>query len=893
MQATAAGKPKLPPLQLLVSGLIAFAASVGPLAAAASTTGARLAGIGVPFIANQGQIDSRVSFYARTFAGTVFVTSDGRLVYSLASNRQQPRATPAAGNAAVTGWTLSESFAPASTAPVGLRPAAARVSSFVGPAAATRPDLPTFESVGLGEIAPGISLEVRTTGNNIEKLFQVAPGADVRGIHARIDGAEGLSLAADGGLIIATGLGAVQFTAPVAYQERAGSRTPVPVRYELAGGTGYGFATGDYDRSLPLIIDPLIRSTFSGGNGEDAIRAMLVHPGSGDVYVAGSTTSTNFPGTGTGAQTANPSGTDAFVARYNAGLTNLVRASYYGAANTTIANAIAILPSSGDIYIAGTTSSASGLLNMTGTLSGTFDAFIARFDGALSNVLGARYYGGSGDEEASGLAIDNLAGDVIVAGATTSSDLTLGSGTTSTGGGQDAFVAKFSANLAALTTAAYFGGGGTDRALAVARDPLTGDIVLAGVTDSTNLTGTANGALPTYGGGTSDGFAARFNATLTTLLQSTYFGGSGTDQINAVAIHPLNGQVYVAGDTESIDLRGKPVGQLNTGGGKDAFIARLHKDLSGLQAVTYYGGGGDDVANALAISRYSGEVYVAGYSTSSNLPGTASGIQAVKAAGNDAYVARFDAGLSGVKQSTFLGGSGSDIAQAVALTDSAVYVAGATASTTLAGAAPTGTQALSGGGGSDGFISALGTDLREGNSNPAPFAFAAIVGALPSSVQTSAPAKVTPTGDATGYVDGQPGSTWCASSLANCSSCDRTGGFIGGSATLLGPNPYYVCVRHTASAAPDVITESTLHIGAVAATFRVGTGAIPGFGCTLDIDLNGAQDALTDGLLVIRALFGLTGTAVTNGAIGTNALRTGWSDISAYLNTNCGANVAP
>ncbi|MBK9606697.1 MAG: hypothetical protein IPO58_09925 [Betaproteobacteria bacterium] len=166
----------------------------------------------------------------------------------------------------------------------------------------------------MGEVAHGISLEVRTAGNNIEKLFQVAPGADVRGIRARIDGAGSLSLAADGGLIIATGLGAVQFTAPVAYQERGGIRTLVPVRYELAGGTGYGFATGDYDRSLPLIIDPLIRSTFSGGNGADAIRAMLVHPGSGDIYVTGSTVSTNFPGTGTGAQTTNPSGTDAFVA---------------------------------------------------------------------------------------------------------------------------------------------------------------------------------------------------------------------------------------------------------------------------------------------------------------------------------------------------------------------------------------------------------------------------------------------------------------------------------------------------------------------------------------------------------------------------------------------------
>lgn len=65
-------------------------------------------------------------------------------------------------------------------------------------------------------------------------------------------------------------------------------------------------------------------------------------------------------------------------------------------------------------------------------------------------------------------------------------------------------------------------------------------------------------------------------------------------------------------------------------------------------------------------------------------------------------------------------------------------------------------------------------------------------------------------------------------------------------------------------------------------------------GCTLDIDGNGVQDALTDGLLIIRALFGLTGTAVTNRAIGSSSpMRTTWAQIQPYLNGKCGANFAP
>ncbi|MEO7760543.1 MAG: hypothetical protein ABIS68_01390, partial [Casimicrobiaceae bacterium] len=301
----------------------------------------------VPFVANDGQADKQVAFLARTFAGTVFVTRDGRLVYSLRGSGAH--ATPSSAPHPA-GWAISESFEGLSAAPIGLGERGNMVSDFVA-TAGSRPRhsaSPTFERVGLGEIAPGITVEVRATGNNVEKLFTLAPGADAEHLRVRIDGATGLALAADGSLSVGTGLGNLTFTAPLAYQEQNGARQTVTAAYRIGATPGlYGFALGAYDRSLPLIIDPLIRSTYSGGNATDTIRAMLVHPGSGEVYVAGSTTSTTFPSIA-GPITTNVVGTDMFVARYAAGLNSLQRVTFYGGAGDDSANAIGILPSSGD-----------------------------------------------------------------------------------------------------------------------------------------------------------------------------------------------------------------------------------------------------------------------------------------------------------------------------------------------------------------------------------------------------------------------------------------------------------------------------------------------------------------------------------------------------------------
>ena len=178
-------------------------------------------------------------------------------------------------------------------------------------------------------------------------------------------------------------------------------------------------------------------------------------------------------------------------------------------------------------------------------------------------------------------------------------------------------------------------------------------------------------------------------------------------------------------------------------------------------------------------------------------------------------------------------------------------------------------------------------------ANPAEFTVAPSINVLPLSVQTSAPTPVLPTGTATAYVEGQAGSSWCASSGPAC-TCDLSGNaFRSDVSQIASTQPYYVCIRQIAPAALNVISEATLHIGAIAGTFRVTTGTVPGFGCSFDVDGSGLTDALTDGLIILRALLGMTGSAVTNNAVALTATRTSWDDIRAYMNTNCGTSFLP
>jgi hypothetical protein len=714
--------------------VIALSALVLPVSVLARTPSdaarvrAQLAGVRLPFIENQGQVDARVAYYAPTFAGTLFVTRQGELVYALGAShtetkldRSRPSSSP--------GWSLTETLLGGRPRPAGHDRSTTGVSVFLGDDPARwRSALPTWEQVSLGEVWPGITVALRAQGRSMEKVFTVHPGGMVERIRVRVAGAQALAVDAGGALVAHTGLGAVTFTAPVAYQERDGVRRPVAVVYRHQG-LEYGFTVGVYDPGLPLVIDPLLQSTYLGGGDFDEAFALAIHPTTGDIYVAGDTNSNPFPGTAGGAQPAFGGGIcpfgpcrDVFIARLPSTLTALTQATYLGGSGDDRGFALAIHPTTGDVYVAGITDSnpfpgtAGGAQPSFG---GVEDAFVARLPSTLTALTQATYLGGSFQDRATALAIHPTTGDVYVVGITVSSPFpgTAGGAQPAIGGVEDTFVARFPSTLTSLTQATYLGGNSGDLGAALAIHPTSGDVYVAGGTGSTNFPGTAGGAQPALVvGGGGDAFIARFPSTLTSLTQATYLGGSGFDQANALTIHPTTGDVYVAGRTNSANFPGTAGGAQPVFGGGflgvDVFVARLPSTLMSLTQATYLGGTGIEAAFALAIRTLTGDVYVAGATDSSNFPGTAGGVQPALGGGGDAFIARLSSTLTSLTQATYLGGSGADRANALAIhpTTGDIYVAGSTNSSPFPGTAG-GAQPAFGGGAADGFVTRLTFDL--------------------------------------------------------------------------------------------------------------------------------------------------------------------------------------
>jgi hypothetical protein len=673
----------------------------------------------IPFVRNIGQTDPSVAYYASTFSGTVFVTRDGKIVYSLPKNGISDSVPRRAGRE--VGWSLVESPVEAETHPSGTGPATTQVSYFLGnDPTRWRTNVPTFESVSLGEVWPGIQVDLRAHGNNVEKIFTVEPHQDPSQIRMRLAGAQSLTVGEEGALVVRTGIRQVAFTRPLAYQTREGVRHSVMASYEVQGDE-YGFHLGDYDRSLPVSIDPVLQATYLGGAGSDYAVSVAIHPTSGDVYVGAQTLSANFPGTAGGAQPAATGNGDSFVGRLNPALTTIIQGTYLGGNGSDSVAGLSIHPALDKIFVAGTTTSSDfpgtggGAQAAHAGDSGAGDAFAARLNSDLTVLEQATYLGGNALDTGYALAIHPISGDVYIAGRADSSNLPGAAGgaqPTKAGFGTDSYVARFNANLTALMQTSYLGGSSTDIALALAADHVTGDVYVSGYTFSTNFPASAGGA-QTSNGGVNDAFVARFNSALTVLGQTTYLGGSSNEIGFALTVNAASGEIYVAGESRSSNFPGTTGGAQPAMGASvsDAFVARLNPALTMLHQATYLGAGSFNDAHAVIIHPISGEVYVTGATQSTNFPGTTGGAQPTTGGYYDAFVARLSPSLTALNQATYLGGGNVEVGNALAIHPSTgdVYLAGHIGSNDLPHSAG-GAQAMWGGS-DDGFLALFTADL--------------------------------------------------------------------------------------------------------------------------------------------------------------------------------------
>lgn len=706
---------------LLLAGLVLAACAVAsmllfgfrvspagsPLTTAKPSPRINLAGISLPFVENQGQWDSRIRFRADLFSGALLVTEE-ELAYNLVyagSGRVELSAGvedwPASDPTSRRTLVLKEKFLAAdgqelSLTPAGKEAAGTAVSYFNSPIPTSwRRRLPSYSSLKLGRIYPGIEVELKATAGNVEKVFYLAPGARVEDVSIKVEGVDALSLSDNGRLVLNSQAGPLEMVKPVGYQEIAGQRLPVEVSYEVRGRDEYGFRiSGPYDPDFPLVIDPalstLSASTFMGGTGNDRGYCIRVNS-AGKVYVAGYTVSifkSDFPTT-TGVFDTSVNGSyDIFLSRLNDSLTQLEASTYLGGNSADYVHSLSIAED-GNIFLTGITSSRDFPVTagafQTQYRGGEYDAFVVKISPDLDLLLGSTFLGGSGIDYGADLKVIPTSYNndtIVVVGMTGSADFPVTPGTYSQNlrGGQDAFVAVMSNSLGTMAAATFIGGSDYDIASAVAVDGL-GHFWVAGRTRSADFPVTPGAFDETYNGDY-DGFALHLLPQLNVLYSSTYIGGSGADFLYALGLEgEIDPAVYIAGYTSSSDY---PVSgnayDTTFSGIYDVFVSKLDNSLNYLVASTFLGGVSEDICRSLVVDA-SGNPYIAGWTRSANYPITSFTYDPGHNGGWDAFVTKLSVKLGAALASTFIGGSADDLAYDLTIDSSGnVYITGYTQS---------------------------------------------------------------------------------------------------------------------------------------------------------------------------------------------------------------------
>jgi hypothetical protein len=527
----------------------------------------------------------------------------------------------------------------------------------------------------------GIDMRYYLDGGRLRYDWVVHPGGEPSQIVFGLEGSEKSYIDSEGRLVFTTRFGEVKLAELRVYQ---GDREVGGRFVERPGG--WGIAVGSYDPTQPLLIDPLVYSTYIGGSGRDEGYAIAVD-GSGNAYVTGWTTSPDYDVTPGAFQTTNGGGwADVFVTKLNAAGTALVYSTYIGGSGYDYGHSIAV-DGSGNAYVTGETSSTDydvtpGAFQTRN--GGGWDVFVTKLNAAGTALVYSTYIGGSGDEYGNAIAVDG-SGNAYVTGVTSSPDydVTPGAFQTCIVGVFDVFVTKLNAAGTALVYSTYIGGNGEDRGYGIAVDG-SGHAYVTGFTYSTNYDVTP-GAFQTTKSTTSpletDVFVTKLNATGTALVYSTYIGGSDGDRGNGIAVDG-SGNAYVTGWTNSPDYDVTPGAfQTTNGGGADVFVTKLNATGTALVYSTYIGGSGEDRGNGIAVDG-SGNAYVTGWTNSPDYDVTPGAFQTTNGGGQDVFVTKLNATGTALVYSTYIGGGFDDYGYAIAVDGSGnAYVTGYTTST--------------------------------------------------------------------------------------------------------------------------------------------------------------------------------------------------------------------
>jgi hypothetical protein len=616
---------------------------------------------------------------------------------------------------------------------VGENPLPGKANYFIGrDPAKWHTNVATYAQVRYKGVYPGIDLVYYGSHQRLEYDFVVSPGSDPGQIQFEVQGAKQTSLDAAGDLVLFTGTGEVHFQSPSIYQESNGTRVPVAGAYVLQDSNHVAFQVARYDSSAPLLIDPvLVYSTDLGGSGDDQPYGIAVDS-AGDFYVAGYTDSIDFPlatlgtlpagnthvfvakldATGsnliyadyvggnnqdygyalaldsadevyvTGSTTSSdfplvnpyqstyPGSFNGFLSRLSADGSSLLYSTYLGGNGSDIPSAIE-LDSSRNVLVAGNTSSTNfPVVNAfqatanpnQGGLYGNY-GFLTKFSPDGSSLVYSTYFAGSSNvayncgfpcwpspySAINAIALDTN-GNAFVAGNTNTYDFPTTSGaylasvSTQTQNAFAGFVSKFDGS-GALDYSTYFyeSSGSLTNVNAIAVDA-SGSAYITGAafSDGTFPVTTTSICDPGVSGFSCGyAFVSKFNSSGSQLLYSTFLGLNNLADSRSIALDS-NNDAYVLAYTTSTDF--VPVNSIEQySGGNDLLLVEIDP-LGGSQLfATYIGASVDEFPSGLIVDA-ADNMYVLGTTDSNNFPTTQGAFQETLAGNTDAFIMKIAAG---------------------------------------------------------------------------------------------------------------------------------------------------------------------------------------------------------------------------------------------------------
>ena len=647
-----------------------------------------LAQSGGRFIPNYGQWPSEVKFRAKINGATVWFTNEGVYHDFVRRGDQTPANSQALDIETYDGPSptferlmVASKFVGAESEPsvVGVGEKNERVNFFHGnDPARWQTDLPVYEQIEYRSLYDGIDLVYRVNEERLEYDLRVAPGANYRAVQFEYHNVEGVTLGADGSLMAKTAWGEIIEKAPEVYQQTETVTRELRGEFHLVGPNRFRFDLLDQpDPAYPLIVDPLVTYIFgTGGVANDEGFGIAVDA-DGNAYIAGYTSSPDFP-TQNPLQPSPGGGLyDAFVMKLNATGSQVVYSSYLGGSEDDRGHDIAV-DTTGAIYVTGYTVSTDFPLQSPyqGTHGGgVYDAFVTKISPQGNALVYSSYLGGLGDDISNGIAV-NSKGEAHLTGQTRSTNFPTMQPLQSTLASinYDAFVTKFNAGGSGLLYSTYLGGGSSDYGRAIDLLPY-GNAVVCGLTSSNDFP-TLNAAQNSLAGGV-DGFVANLTIDLSGPGYRTYLGGSGNDYAEGVSVD-ADFTVVVAGYTFSTNFPTvNPYQASHAGGVRDLFATRFNTTGSVLVYSTYIGGSDEDYLFSSGLTS-DGKLCLTGYSFSTDYPLVSPYKDSISGI-SDAVVSILSADGSRLTYSTFVGGAREDIGYDLAVdTAGSVYVTGVT-----------------------------------------------------------------------------------------------------------------------------------------------------------------------------------------------------------------------